>query len=71
MSRPNDATEPFIAESEVSGDATERQQQRRQRRQIQQERRRAFRDRHFQDGETAGIFGFKDAVILDHPQDDA
>ena len=72
MSRPNDATEPFIAESEVSGDATERQQQRRQRRQIQQERRRAFRDRHFQDGETPGICWFQSyAVILDHPQDDA
>lgn len=63
MSRPNDATEPFIAESEVSGaDANERQQQRRQRRQIQQERRRAFRDRHFQDGKQQE-FGFKHAVI--------
>ncbi|CAL1130398.1 unnamed protein product [Cladocopium goreaui] len=56
MSRPNDATEPFIAESEVSGaDANERQQQRRQRRQIQQERRRAFRDRHFQEANIHGL----------------
>ena len=58
MSRPNDATEPFIAESDVSGDANEQLQQRRQRRQIQQERRRAFRDRHFQDGNQQE-FGFK------------
>jgi len=68
MSRPNDATEPFIAESEVSGaDANERQQQRRQRRQIQQERRRAFRDRHFQDGKQQE-FGFKPCGDC-HPQD--
>lgn len=49
MSRPDQ--EPFIPETEGSGhsQSAERGGHRRQRRQLQQERRRAFRDRHFQD----------------------
>ncbi len=50
MSRP-DQTEPFIPETEGSGHSQSAPERgaRRQRRQLQQERRRAFRDRHFQD----------------------
>ena len=50
MSRPDQ--EPFIPETEGSGHSQSAERGvgvRRQRRQLQQERRRAFRDRHFQD----------------------
>ena len=55
MSRPDQ--EPFIPETEGSGhsQSAERGGHRRQRRQLQQERRRAFRDRHFQEANIHGL----------------